>query len=118
MNKEILKLKKRVCKFEPNAHLKTDYEGLYYISNGTRCITNEFMIPRCNDELRTWQLALDILKITQNINRTHPDRMSNESDEKKMNRIIGRRFRAEKTRKKNRKSQMVDDFDDGEYMGF
>lgn len=90
------RLKKRVKKKFPNAETRVTNEGLYYVSDGFGGkIGDEFMIPPQKNVIEAWTWAAESVRVTQNINRTHPDKVSMSFDEKKFNRVSRR------NRKKN-----------------
>ena len=93
LEKKLLKIKTKVLKFEKNAILKVDYDGNFYISNGSHDLTEGYFIPKCRDVFQTWSNALVALQVTQNFNRTHPLRRDDEDFLKKHDRINDRKKR-------------------------
>jgi len=67
-----------------------DRNGLYYVSDGTKRLCEEYMIPSQKTVAAAWHWVAETIRIDQNIQRTHPNRMSIGCFEKKFNRISNR----------------------------
>ena len=87
------KYKKKVLSKLPKAYLERDIDGSVYVIHGDEPIVAEYFYPETDNEDTAWQYAAEALKITQNFNRTHPDRMDLSDFESKTNRIIKRTIR-------------------------
>ena len=66
---------KRVRKDYPNARLVYTEYGCR-IMDGDCFIAEEYFYPETDDVVLAWKYAADACKLTQNLNRTHPLRMS------------------------------------------
>lgn len=67
-----------------------DRNGLYYVSDRTKRLCEEYMIPSQKTVAAAWHWIAETIRIDQNIQRTHPNRMDIGSFEKKFNRISNR----------------------------
>lgn len=90
------KIKNKVLRKYPSAITKVDNAGLYYVSDGTDRICKEYMIPSQKTVAEAWYWVHECIKINQNIERTHPNRMDIDSFENKFNRISKRNKRKNK----------------------
>lgn len=87
-------MKKRVLKVYPKATTQMTNDGMYYVSTGTdESILSEYMIPPQKDIYTAWSVLSDIIKINQNIQRTHPNRLDTSVFEKRFQRISRRNKR-------------------------
>ena len=84
------RIKNKILKKYPTAVTKMDRNGLYYVSDGTKRLCEEYMIPSQKTVAAAWYWIAETIRIDQNIQRTHPNRMSIGSFEKKFNRISNR----------------------------
>jgi hypothetical protein len=84
------RIKNKVLKKYPTAVTKMDRNGLYYVSDGTKRLCEEYMIPSQKTVAAAWHWVAETTRIDQNIQRTHPNRMDIGSFEKKFNRISNR----------------------------
>lgn len=85
------RLKKKVLKKFPNAKTQVTNSGQYYVSDGMGgYIGDDFMIPPQSNVIDAWKWAAESVRVTQNINRTHPDKVNMSFDEKKFNRVSRR----------------------------
>ena len=91
IQKKLEKVKKRVLNKFPNAKLKFDYDGYYYISSNDENLAEEYLLPSTKSELIAWEYALLSIKTTQNFNRTHPIRIDMFEIESKLERVEKRR---------------------------
>ena len=94
--KTIEKYKKRVQKRYPGAFLTSISNGHYSIitENDDLTVTDvlsELLVPYPNDVLKAWELAAMSVKITQNLDRTHPLRLEGMKMEDKIARIEARK---------------------------
>ena len=87
------RIKNKVLKKYPTAVTKMDRNGLYYVSDGTNRLCEEYMIPSQKTVGEAWHWIAETIRIDQNIQRTHPNRMDIGSFEKKFNRISNRNKR-------------------------
>lgn len=93
-NKKFKLMKKRVLKVYPKATTQMTNDGMYYVSTGTdECIMSEYMIPPQKDVYNAWSVLNDTIKINQNIQRTHPNRLDSASFEKRFHRVSRRNKR-------------------------
>ena len=85
------RLKKKVMAKYPNAKTMVDSNGLYYVHYGEdNFLTTEYMIPNQKTVAEAWFWIADVMKVNQNIERTHPKRMDLKSFEAKFARISKR----------------------------
>jgi hypothetical protein len=66
---------------------------MYYVSDGSSRICEEYMIPSQKTVFEAWYWIAETIKIDQNIQRTHPNRMDIGTFEKKFDRISKRNIR-------------------------
>jgi hypothetical protein len=92
------KFKKKVLSKLPKAYIERDFDGSLYIMHDEEPIVAEYFYPETADEETAWRYAAEALKITQNFNRTHPDRMDLADFESKSNRITNRTTRGKRNR--------------------
>lgn len=86
-----------VLKKYPKAKLTITSDGLYKIYNGIDgYIGEENLMPPQKNESDAWFWAKESIRTTQNINRTHPDRVIMEFNETKFDRISNRNKRSKK----------------------
>jgi hypothetical protein len=89
--KKFLRLKKKVLNKYPNATTKITNDGKFYVSDGMGSyIGEEFMIPPQDNVASAWHWAAETIRTSQNIMRTHPDKMEFEQNEKKFMRLSRR----------------------------
>lgn len=90
------KIRKFVKSKYPTAKTAIDNDGKYFVSDKDGKLMQDYYIPNQNKAFPAWRAVYDIIKIDQNIQRTHPDKMimeySENSEEKSM-RITKRRNR-------------------------
>jgi hypothetical protein len=86
------RIKNKVLKLYPNAKTSVNSNGMYYLS-GVGSLLDEYMIPPQKSVYNIWSVVSDTIKINQNIQRTHPNRMNLQFDEKKFERISSRNKR-------------------------
>ncbi len=85
------KLKRKVLKKYPNASTQRSSDGKYFVSDGTgNALLTEYMIPNQKSVGEAWFWMAEIMRIGQNIERTHPNRMDLKSFEAKFARISQR----------------------------
>jgi hypothetical protein len=87
------KIMRRVLKKAPTAKMLFDSEKNLYIDVNGINLAEEHLFPPTKDPHRAWDLADISLKVTQNINRTHPLRVDSYSNKDTKNRIMNRRRR-------------------------
>jgi hypothetical protein len=90
------KFKKKVLSKLPKAYIERDVDGSIYVMHNEEAIVAEYFYPETADEETAWKYASEALKITQNFNRTHPDRMDLADFESKSNRITNRTTRGKR----------------------
>lgn len=78
---------KRVLKDYPNARVTVDDNGNYIIVSGDTFLAEDYFMPEANDAETAWKHASVACRVTQNFNRTHPDRMDMSVIEDKVTRI-------------------------------
>jgi hypothetical protein len=84
------KLKKFVKSKYPTAKTSVDTNGKYFVSDECGKLMKEYFIPNQTKVFPAWHAVYDIIKIDQNIQRSHPDRMTLKLDESKSFRITKR----------------------------
>ena len=88
------RLKNKVLKKYPNASTQINEEGKYFVSVGVdNSLLDEYMIPPQSTVTAAWYWMAETIRVDQNIERTHPNRMDIGSFEKKFNRISQRNRR-------------------------
>jgi hypothetical protein len=96
--------KKRVYKKYPNAFLKKTSSGYTICQENDDFsytdILNEMLMPAAPSAELAWQTASQLLKIDQNINRTHPLRLEGMKMEDKLQRIEMRKMKGEIAKEK------------------
>lgn len=81
---------KKVKRIYPNSRLLLDSDGYYYIDDGNgNNLNEEFFFPKTKEKDIAWGYALDSIKLTKYMNRTHPNRLV--LDRKKTKANIARR---------------------------
>lgn len=81
---------KKVKYIYPNANLLINSDGFYYIDDGNgNNLNEEFFFPKSKEKDIAWEYALNSIKLTKFMNRTHPNRLV--LDNKKTRRNIARR---------------------------
>ena len=69
-------------------------DGLYFVSDGAdNKLLEEYMIPPQSSVTEAWYWMAETMRVNQNIERTHPNRMDIGTFEKKFNRISQRNRR-------------------------
>lgn len=92
--KAFKRLKNKVLKKYPNASTRMTEDGLYFVSDGTdNKLLEEYMIPPQSSVTEAWYWMAETMRVNQNIERTHPNRMDIGTFEKKFNRISQRNRR-------------------------
>jgi hypothetical protein len=92
--KAFKRLKNKVLKKYPNASTQMTEGGLYFVSDGTdNKLLEEYMIPPQSSVAEAWYWMAETMRVNQNIERTHPNRMDIGTFEKKFNRISQRNRR-------------------------
>lgn len=84
------RIKNKILKKYPTAVTKVDNNGMYYVSDGTSRLCEEYMIPSQKTVAEAWYWVSEVIKIDQNIQRTNPNRMDIGTFEKKFDRISKR----------------------------
>jgi len=85
------RLKKKVLTKYPKASTQRTSDGKYFVSDGVgNELMKEYMIPAQSTVTAAWFFLADVMKIHQNIERTHPKRMDLKSFEAKFARISKR----------------------------
>ena len=92
--KAFKRLKNKVLKKYPNASTRMTEDGLYFVSDGAdNKLLEEYMIPPQPSVAEAWYWMAETMRVNQNIERTHPNRMDIGTFEKKFNRISQRNRR-------------------------
>jgi len=92
--KAFKRLKNKVLKKYPNASTRITDEGKYFVSVGVdNSLLDEYMIPPQSTVTAAWYWMAETIRVDQNIERTHPNRMDIGSFERKFNRISQRNRR-------------------------
>jgi len=86
-----MRLKRKVLSKYPKAFIEFDVDGNAFViipelGNDYKP-AEEYLYPLTSDIETAWAYAVESLKITQNFNRSHPDRLSLENFESKMIRM-------------------------------
>jgi hypothetical protein len=89
--------RKKVLKQFPNAYVEHSGNGARIMDNDN-FIAQEYYLPITDCENKAWEYAALACKVTQNFNRTHPDRMDLTDIEGKLNRIHKRKRRGRRAR--------------------
>jgi len=85
------RLKKKVLTKYPKASTQRTSDGKYFVSDGVgNELMKEYMIPTQDTVAAAWFWLADVMKVNQNIERTHPNRMDLKSFEAKFARISKR----------------------------
>jgi len=89
--KQFKRLKNRVIKKYPNASTQLNSDGMYCVNLGEGAtLVDDYMIPPQKSVALAWYWVNEIIKVNQNIERTHPNRMDIGTFERKFNRISKR----------------------------
>lgn len=92
--KAFKRLKNKVLKKYPKASTRITTDGKYFVSVGVdNSLLDEYMIPPQSTVTAAWYWMAETIRVDQNIERTHPNRMDIGSFEKKFNRISQRNRR-------------------------
>jgi len=92
--KAFKRLKNKVLKKYPNASTQRTTDGKYFVSDGAdNLLLDEYMIPPQSTVTAAWYWMAETMRVNQNIERTHPNRMDIGTFEKKFNRISQRNRR-------------------------
>jgi len=92
--KAFKRLRNIVLKKYPNASTRMTEDGLYFVSDGAdNKLLEEYMIPPQPSVAEAWYWMAETMRVNQNIERTHPNRMDIGTFEKKFNRISQRNRR-------------------------
>lgn len=84
------KYQKQVIRKMPKAYIEKDLNGYVYVMHNDEPVAAEYFFPDTYDEDEAWKYAAQAIKVTQNFNRTHPDRMDLSDFESKSIRITKR----------------------------
>ena len=104
---------RRVKKYYPKAKAFKEY-GEYYIGildsldDSIINLFEEYLIENTTTEEEAWNKALICCRTTQNFNRTHPERITNE-DEIKMDRLKVRATKIHTSRSNNKSKIFIID---------
>lgn len=91
MNTDSSKLRDTILKKYPNTKIQYDLDGnISIVVNGVD-LMEEHLLPPTKDINEAWILADCSLRITQNINRTHPLRIEHHSSDDTKRRINKRK---------------------------
>lgn len=111
--KQIEKFKKLVHKQYPGAFLRKVGTGYYTIALEQPDLTikdilAEMLFFPVHDPVEAWKLASTIVKTSQNLNRTHPDRLEGMEMEDKISRMALRAARREMSLQKPLNNSDID----------
>lgn len=111
--KQIEKFKKLVHKQYPGAFLRKVGTGYYTIALEQPDLTikdilAEMLFLPVRDPVEAWKLASTIVKTSQNLNRTHPDRLEGMEMEDKISRMALRAARREMSLQKPLNNSDID----------
>lgn len=111
--KQVEKFKKLVHKQYPGAFLRKVGSGYYTIALEQPDLTikdilAEMLFMPVRDPIEAWKLASTIVKTTQNLNRTHPDRLEGMEMEDKISRMALRQARREMSLQKPLNNSDID----------
>lgn len=95
-----MKAKNQVLKRFPNAKLSSDDNGYRVITVDDISLTKDYFLPDTMDDNQAWEYAAIAVKVTQNFNRTHPNRIDHTSLEAKIGRIENRKRKGKRNAKK------------------
>lgn len=95
-----MKAKNQVLKRFPNAKLSSDDNGYRVITVDDISLTEDYFLPDTMDDNQAWEYAAIAVKVTQNFNRTHPNRIDHTSLEAKIGRIENRKRKGKRNAKK------------------
>ena len=85
------RLKNKVLKKYPNASTQQTSDGKFFVSDGVgNALSTEYMIHNQKSVGEAWFWMAETMRIDQNIERTHPNRMDLKSFEAKFARISKR----------------------------
>lgn len=88
---ETEKVIRKVLKKAPNAKMMFDSQKNLYIDVDGVNLSDEHLLPPTKDPHKAWEMADLSLKVTQNINRTHPFKIDFYSSKDKKKRINKRK---------------------------
>ena len=85
------RLKKKVLNRYPKASTQRTSDGKFFVSDGVgNELQKEYMIPPQATVAAAWYWMAETMRVNQNIERTHPNRMDLKSFEDKFARISKR----------------------------
>ena len=98
------KFQRQVLKRFPNAILSWNDNGYRVVTVNGISLTEEYFLPETYDDDKAWEYAAIAFKVTQNFNRTHPDRLDHSTLEEKIHRIENRKRKGKQNAKKQTKT--------------
>ena len=98
------KFQRQVLKRFPDAVLSWNDDGYRIVTVNGISLTEEYFLPETHDDDKAWEYAAIAFKVTQNFNRTHPDRLDHSSLEEKILRIENRKRKGKQNAKKQTKT--------------
>ncbi len=98
------KFQRQVQKKFPSAKLSWDDNGNRIVTVNDISLTEQYFLPDTKDDDKAWEYAAIAAKVTQNFNRTHPDRIDHSSLEEKIGRIENRKNKGRKNAKRKTKT--------------
>jgi|TARA_Y100000287_G_scaffold185586_2_gene189259 hypothetical protein len=88
------RLKRKVLRKFPKASTQRTSDGKFFVSDGTgNVLLDEYMIPPQKTVAAAWFWMAETMRVNQNIERTHPNRMDLKSFEAKFARLSKRNRR-------------------------
>ena len=94
------KFQKQVLKKYPDAKLSWDAYGMRIVTCNGVSLTEQYFLPDTTDDDQAWEYAALATRVTQNFNRTHPDRIDHTSLEEKIGRIENRKRKGRQNAKR------------------
>lgn len=109
------KFKNKVISKYPNALLTKDFDedklqNRLVVKVGDKVLQDEYFLPNSNDEFFSWYYASLSVKVTQQFNRTHPDKLIINYGDKieKTKRIVRRKMNGKQTTKMRKEKKQYD----------
>lgn len=98
------KAQRQVQKRYPDARLSWDDNGNRIVTVNGESLIEEYFLPETHDDDMAWEYAALATRVTQNFNRTHPDKLDHSSLEEKINRIENRKRKGRQNAKRKNKT--------------
>jgi len=98
------KFQRQVLKRFPNARLTWNDDGNRIVTVNGISLASQYFLPETKDDDIAWEYAALATKVTQNFNRSHPERIDHTSLEEKIARIENRKSRGRQNAKRKTKT--------------